>query len=105
MQRSAAAAMMPSGVPPMPTRMSVPDSGRAVEMAPATSPSEMRRMRAPASRTCWISSAWRGRSRMHTVTSETLRLFAFATRRMFSPMGAEMSITSAASGPTAILCM
>ncbi|SHV08650.1 Uncharacterised protein [Mycobacteroides abscessus subsp. abscessus] len=56
MQRMAAAAMMPSGVPPIPSSMSVPELGRAVEMAPATSPSEMRRIRAPVSRTFWISS-------------------------------------------------
>ena len=37
MQRIAAAAMMPSGVPPMPASMSVPEPGRQVEMAPATS--------------------------------------------------------------------
>ena len=42
--------MTPSGVPPMPNRMSAPESGQAVEMAPATSPSGIRRMRAPASR-------------------------------------------------------
>ena len=37
--------------------------------APATSPSDSRRMRAPASRHCLIRSAWRGRSRMHAVIS------------------------------------
>ena len=44
---SAHAAMTPSGVPPMPKRMLAPLSGQAVEIAPATSPSGMRRMRAP----------------------------------------------------------
>src|ERR1700739_522846 len=34
MQRIAAAAMMPSGVPPMPTSMSVPEVGRHAEIPP-----------------------------------------------------------------------
>ena len=66
----AAAAMTPSGVPPMPKRTSAPESGHAVEMAPATSPSGMSRMRAPASRTSAIRSSWRSRSRITTVISE-----------------------------------
>ena len=41
--------MIPSGVPPMPRSMSTPLSGRAAAIAPATSPSEMNWMRAPAS--------------------------------------------------------
>ena len=61
--------MMPSGVPPMPTSMSVPEFGRHAEIAPATSPSEISRHRAPASRTSAISCLCRGRSRMHTVRS------------------------------------
>ena len=79
--------------------------GRAAEIAPATSPSEMKLIRAPASRTSRTRSSCRGRSRMHTVTSETSLLFALATRRMFSAIGAVRSITSAASGPTAIFSM
>jgi hypothetical protein len=51
----AAAVMMPSGVPPIPASMSVPELGRHAEMAPATSPSEISRMRAPAARTSAIS--------------------------------------------------
>ena len=62
-------------------------------------------MRAPASRTSAISCSWRGRSRMHTVRSDTDEFLALATRRMFSPIGAVMSMTSTASGPTAILFM
>ena len=42
--------MTPSGVPPMPNRMSASLWGHAAEIAPATSPSGMRRIRAPASR-------------------------------------------------------
>ena len=42
---------------------------------------------------------------MHTVRSAALEFLALATRRMFSPIGAVMSIASTASGPTAILFM
>ena len=47
MHLRAAAASTPSGVPPMPKRMSTPAPGQPVAMAPATSPSVMSRMRAP----------------------------------------------------------
>ena len=100
-----AAAMMPSGVPPMPSKRSTPVPGRAAEIAPATSPSVMNRMRAPASRTSCTSCSWRGRSRIHTVTSSGCPCLAFATRRTFSATGAVMSMTSAASGPVAIFSM
>ena len=43
---------MPSGVPPMPISTSTSDSPRAAAMAPAMSPSEMNRIRAPVRRTC-----------------------------------------------------
>ena len=42
---------------------------------------------------------------MHTVRSETEDFFVLATLRMFSDMGAVMSMESAASGPTAIFSM
>ena len=71
MHCSAAAAITPSGVPPMPKRMSAPDSGQAVEMAPATSPSGISRMRDPTERTSAMMSAWRSRSRMTAVRSRT----------------------------------
>ena len=51
MHLSAQAAMMPSGVPPMPSSRSTPVPSRAAAMAPATSPSVMNLIRAPASRT------------------------------------------------------
>ena len=73
MHLRAAAASTPSGVPPMPKRMSVPAPGQPVAMAPATSPSVMRRMRAPVERTSAIRSSWRGRSRMTAVRSRTGR--------------------------------
>lgn len=59
----------PSGVPPMPMRMSAAAPALATSMAAATSPSEMSLMRQPVSRHSAISSACRGRSRMTTVTS------------------------------------
>ena len=62
----AAAATTPSGVPPIPSITSTGLPGRAVSIAPATSPSEIRRMRAPVARTWRMSSACRGRSRMQT---------------------------------------
>ena len=83
----------------------MPEFGLHAEIAPATSPSVMSRIRAPASRTSAISFSWRGRSRMHTVMSDTDRCLALATARMFSPIGAVMSMASTASGPTAILFM
>ena len=96
---------MPSGVPPMPISTSTSDSPRAAEMAPAMSPSEMNWIRAPAGRTSSTSAWCRGRSRMQTVTSETLERLALAMRRRFSVAPALMSITSAQSGPTAIFSM
>ena len=87
MHFSAAAAITPSGVPPMPTSMSTPVFGRAAEIAPATSPSEMKRMRAPVRRISSIRSRCRGRSSTRTVTSATPTSLALATRRMFSADG------------------
>ncbi len=83
----------------------MPDSGRQAEIAPATSPSEISRIRAPAARTSSISLACRGRSRMQTVTSETDALRTLAIRWMLAAMGEVMSMKSATSGPPAILFM
>ena len=55
MHLRAAAASTPSGVPPIPKRMSVPAPGQPVAMAPATSPSVMSRIRAPVERTSLMS--------------------------------------------------
>ncbi|COZ25599.1 Uncharacterised protein [Mycobacterium tuberculosis] len=52
-----------------------------------------------------MSCACRGLSRMHTVMSRTDRSLTLATARMFSEIGAVISSTCAASGPTAILFM
>ena len=93
--------MTPSGVPPTPKRMSAPDSGQAVEMAPATSPSGMSRMRAPASRHSFTTWAWRSRSRMTAVTSATSFRRAFATHLRLALTEAVRSMASAASGPVA----
>ena len=105
MHLSAHAAMIPSGVPPMPMSRSTPVPSRAAAIAPATSPSVMNLIRAPASRTSRTSCSCRGRSRMQTVTSPVEQCLALATRRMFSAIGAVMSIASAASGPVAIFSM
>ncbi len=105
MHLSAQAAITPSGVPPMPMRRSAPEPGQATEIAPATSPSGMSRMREPASRQAWMIGAWRSRSRMTTVRSDTLLWSWAATALRLSATGASMSMAPAASGPTAILSM
>ncbi len=89
----------------MPNSTSTPASGQALAIAPYTSPSLMRRMRAPLARTSSISSAWRGRSRMTAVRSRTDSCFDFAIQRRFWVGLAVMSIAPTASGPTAILSM
>ena len=96
---------MPSGVPPMPSIRSMPVSGRAAMMAPATSPSEMNLIIAPVARISSTSLAWRGRSRSTTVTSVALLPLALATWWMFSATGKRRSTTSAASGPVTSLSM
>ncbi|MCW2966859.1 MAG: glpX [Solirubrobacteraceae bacterium] len=101
----AAAAMTPSGVPPMPKRMSAPLPAQAVETAPITSPAEISRMRAPASRTSAIRSACRGRSRMTAVRSRTDSPLALATASRLAVGDAVMSMTPTQSGPTAIFSM
>ena len=53
-------------------------------MAPATSPSEISRIRAPAPRTSAISFSCRGRSRMQTVMSDTDALRTLAMRWMLA---------------------
>ena len=80
-------------------------SGHAVDIAPATSPSWMRRTRAPAARTSRIRSAWRSRSRITAVTSRIDSPFAFATASRFAFGGASGSMTAAASAPTASFSM
>jgi hypothetical protein len=105
MHLRAAALITPSGVPPTPKRMSAPDSGQPVEMAPATSPSWMRRMRAPASRISAMSLSCRGRSRTTAVMSRTDFLRAEAADLRLSVGDWVMSIEPAASAPTASLSM
>ena len=105
MHLSAAAASTPSGVPPMPKRMSVPAPGHPVAMAPATSPSVMRRMRAPVARTSAMSPSWRGRSRMTAVRSRTGRPTASESAARFSVGVRRMSQAPLARGPTASFSM
>ena len=97
--------MIPSGVPPMPSIRSMPVPSLAAMMAPATSPSVIRWIRAPAARTAAIRPSCRGRSRMTTVTSCGVMPFALATAAMLTAGGASMSTTAAASGPAASLVM
>ena len=96
---------MPSGVPPMPSIRSMPVSARAAMIAPATSPSVIRWIRAPAARTAAIRPSCRGRSRITTVTSSGEMPLALATAAMLAAGGALMSTTAAASGPVASLVM
>jgi hypothetical protein len=96
---SAQAAMMPSGVPPMPSIRSIPVPSRAAMIAPATSPSVISLIRAPATRTSLMSSSCRGRSRMTTVTSCGEQALARATAAMLAAAGALTSTAPAASGP------
>ena len=105
MHLSAQAAVMPSGVPPMPISTSTSDSPRAAAMAPAMSPSEMNRMPAPTRRISRTSPSCRGRSRTQTVTSATSVSLTSAIRRRLSATPALMSIASAYAGPTAIFSM
>ena len=74
-------------------------------MAPATSPSVMRRIRAPVARTSAISVSWRGRSRMTTVRSRTEAPLALATASRLAAMGWVMSMAPTARGPTASFSM
>ena len=83
----------------------MPVPSRAAMIAPATSPSVIRWIRAPAARTSAISSACRGRSRMTTVTSCGEQPLALATAAMLAAGGASMSTMPAASGPVASLVM
>ncbi len=62
MHFTAAAEMTPSGVPPMPHRRSTGRSWLTATRTALTSPSEMSRTRAPASRMAAMPSSWRGRS-------------------------------------------
>ena len=83
----------------------MPVSGLHVAIAAATSPSEMRRMRAPARRTSAMRSWWRGRSRMIAVRSSTLIFLVSAMRVRFQVGLLLRSMAPRASGPTAILSM
>ena len=86
--------------------MSIPVSGSEVAMTPLTSPSEISVIRAPASRTLAISSAWRGRSRMHTTRSATSTFFALARFFKLTDGGSSRSTRSSGNPPpTAILSM
>ena len=59
----------------------------------------------PASRSSAIRSSWRSRSSTTMDSSRGVTPFAFATALTFSVGDASMSMTSIASGPTAIFSM
>src|SRR6185312_4600060 len=90
---SAAQASTPSGAPPWPTYMSTPVSGSVVLMTPATSPSVIRWMRAPASLSEAMISAWRGRSSTQTVICEASTPLALASERALSAADLSRSMT------------
>src|SRR5690606_13875267 len=79
MARRAAAASTPSGAPPEPMYMSTPVVGSVVAITPATSPSPISMMRAPASRTALMGSAWRGPSSMQTLMASGVPPLALPT--------------------------
>ena len=101
----AAAESTPSGVPPIPQSRSTPASAETANSAAETSPSLMKRIRAPASRICLTPSSWRGRSSMITVTSPTDLPLRSATLAITSPSGSVEAEQSAISGPPAIFSM
>jgi succinate dehydrogenase / fumarate reductase iron-sulfur subunit len=104
MHLSAQAEMTPSGVPPMPHSRSTPVPSRAPAIAPATSPSVMRRIRAPASRISWMPSSWRGRSSMTTITSRTSQPLRLATLDVSASGAVEVEQVGDV-GPVAIFSM
>ena len=83
----AAAAMTPSGEPPMPTYKSTPESGMEGAMAAVMSPSLIIRKAAPVERTDFISALWRSRASMTTVRSRTRLFSALATMFRFASTG------------------
>jgi hypothetical protein len=105
MHFSAAAEMTPSGVPPTPHSRSTGELSLTASIAAATSPSEMSRTRAPASRNSRMPSSWRGRSRTTTMTSRTSMSFFLATRCTVSPSGTVEVQAVGDLGPPAIFIM
>mmetsp|Transcript_11190 Transcript_11190/g.24092 ORF Transcript_11190/g.24092 Transcript_11190/m.24092 type:complete len:217 (+) Transcript_11190:2324-2974(+) len=98
--------MTPSGVPPMPIMTSTGAPALATSMAPPTSPSEMRRMRAPASRHWRTRSACRGRSSISTVTSLMGLSRARATAsRFWATLLFRLTVWAGTWGPTASFSM
>ena len=101
----AAAEITPSGVPPIPQSRSTPASAETANSAAETSPSEMKRIRAPTSRISATFSSWRGRSSMITVTSPTLFSLRSATFAITSVSGSSRLSRSAISELPAIFSM
>ena len=85
-RRCSAAPPPPARLParrPSRCRCRCPVAGSRWRSRPTTSPSPISMMRAPASRTLAISSAWRGRSRMQTTRSATSTFLALARSARF----------------------
>ena len=83
----------------------MPVFGITANSEAATSPSEMKRMLAPTSRSASIASSWRGRSSMITVTSLVAPPLRSAILRITSSSGSSRLIRSADRGPVAIFSM
>ena len=101
----AAAEMTPSGVPPIPHSRLTGERSETDSSEALTSPSVMRRTRAPASRMAWMPSSWRGRSRTTTMMSRMSQARRSATRPNVWPSGRSSESRSATSLPAAIFSM
>ena len=101
----AAAEMTPSGVPPIPHSSATGEFSLTASSAADTSPSVIRRTRAPASRISLTAASWRGRSSITTITSRMSRSLRSAISPSVSPSGRSRSSRSAISGPPAIFSM
>src|ERR1044072_5080369 len=93
------------GAPPTPQSKSTGERSLTASRAAETSPSVIRRMRAPASRTSTIASLCLSRSSMTTVTSPTLPPLRSAISFSVSGSGRSRSSRSAISSPPAIFSM
>ena len=101
----AAAEITPSGVPPIPHSRSTGEFSLTASSEAETSPSVIRRTRAPASRTWCMASWWRSRSSITTITSRMSRFLRSAISASVSASGRSRSSRSAMSGPPAIFSM
>ena len=101
----AAAEITPSGVPPTPHSRSTVERSETASSAAETSPSEISRTRAPASRISLSLSSWRGRSSMMTITSPMSRALALGDQLQRLGSGRSRSSRSANCCPAASFSM